>query len=177
MISSGFTAAVVNHLWQSTLVAGAACVLAFALRKNHAQVRYWVWFVASVKFLVPFSVLMEMGAWLRSFIPATAARPSVARVVEQVAQPFARGTVFEGSGSAVAAVTAHQANFWPGLLAVIWACGVAVVAIKWMLGWLHLRDMVRMATPVPEFVLSHPSGKGRRLDGAPVIFQEVVHSI
>ena len=36
-----------NHLWQSTLFAGAAWLLVLALRRHQAQVRYWVWFIAS----------------------------------------------------------------------------------------------------------------------------------
>jgi len=40
----------------------SAWILTLALRKNQAQVRYWVWFVASVKFLVPFSLLVGLGA-------------------------------------------------------------------------------------------------------------------
>ena len=43
--------ALANHLWQSTLFAGAMWVLAVALRKNSAAVRYGVWMAASVKFL------------------------------------------------------------------------------------------------------------------------------
>jgi hypothetical protein len=41
-----------NHLWQSTLCAAAAWLLALTLRKNRAAVRYWLWLAASVKFLV-----------------------------------------------------------------------------------------------------------------------------
>jgi hypothetical protein len=50
--------AVANHLWQSTIFAAAAAVLTLALRKNHARTRYWLWLAASVKFLVPFSLLV-----------------------------------------------------------------------------------------------------------------------
>ena len=32
-----------NHLWQSTLFAAVVLLLALALRKNHAQARYWLW--------------------------------------------------------------------------------------------------------------------------------------
>ena len=39
-----------NHLWQSTLFAVAAGLLAFAFRKNRAQIRYGLWFSASLKF-------------------------------------------------------------------------------------------------------------------------------
>jgi bla regulator protein BlaR1 len=48
-----------NHLWQSTLFALAAGVLTLTLRNNHARTRYWLWLAASVKFLVPFSLLVE----------------------------------------------------------------------------------------------------------------------
>lgn len=86
-----WTAAVVNHLWQSTVVVGIAWLLTLALRKNPARVRYWVWFAASMKFLLPFSLLMTAGEWLRSLIPATpVAQPAVAIVVDQVTQPFAQ---------------------------------------------------------------------------------------
>jgi hypothetical protein len=43
-----------NHLWQSTMFAAVAGLLTLALRKNRAQMRYWLWLSASVKFLIPF---------------------------------------------------------------------------------------------------------------------------
>ena len=49
----------INRLWQSTWYAIAAGLLTLTLRKNRAQVRYWIWFSASVKFLVPFAVLIS----------------------------------------------------------------------------------------------------------------------
>ena len=51
-----------NHLWQSTLFAGVAAILALVLRKNRAQTRYLLWLSASVKFLVPFSLLVGVGS-------------------------------------------------------------------------------------------------------------------
>ena len=47
-----------NHLWQSTVLAAAVAVVCFALRKNRARTRYWLWLAASLKFLVSFSVLV-----------------------------------------------------------------------------------------------------------------------
>ena len=52
---------IANHLWQSSLFAGAAGLLTLALRKNSARVRHWVWVAASFKFLIPFSVLIAIG--------------------------------------------------------------------------------------------------------------------
>jgi bla regulator protein blaR1 len=50
------------HVWQSTLLAAAAALLTLTFRNNGAQTRYWLWLAASVKFLVPFSLLVDLGA-------------------------------------------------------------------------------------------------------------------
>ena len=54
-------AAIVNHLWHSTLFAAGVALLVPLMRSNGAHVRYWLWWAASVKFLVPFSVLAMLG--------------------------------------------------------------------------------------------------------------------
>lgn len=58
------TGALMNHLWQSTLFAGLAAALTLAFRANRAQVRYWLWFSASLKFLLPFVLLTVIGSHL-----------------------------------------------------------------------------------------------------------------
>jgi hypothetical protein len=55
-----------NHLWQSTLFAAIAGLLAVAFRSNRAQIRYSLWLAASVKFLIPFSALVMMGSHFAS---------------------------------------------------------------------------------------------------------------
>ena len=50
-----------NHLLQSTIFAAAAAMLTLLLRNNHARTRYWIWLIASMKFLVPFSLFVEFG--------------------------------------------------------------------------------------------------------------------
>ena len=52
---------VVNHLWQSRLIAAVIAALMTTLREHGAHVRYWLWWSASVKFLLPFSLLMWLG--------------------------------------------------------------------------------------------------------------------
>lgn len=69
------TAALVNHLWQSTAVVVIAWLLAAALKKNHARVRYWVWFAASVKFLLPFSLLIAAGNGCGRWFPCRLGNP------------------------------------------------------------------------------------------------------
>ena len=63
-----------NHLWQSTIFAFTAWLLTLALRKNRASVRYWVWGSESVKFLIPFSLLISIG---NKFARHTASVPFV----------------------------------------------------------------------------------------------------
>ena len=84
-----FLAPVGNHLWQSTLFAIAAAILTLPLLKNRAQVRYWLWFAASLKFLVPFSLRLALGGYLA---PARATndqlQPARYYSADVVSQPF-----------------------------------------------------------------------------------------
>src|SRR5580693_4786431 len=74
------------HLWQSTFFAVAAGLLTLAFRGNRAQVRYWLWLSASVKFLVPFAFLISFGSHI-PWSPAVQkiATPAVSLVEEYVA--------------------------------------------------------------------------------------------
>src|SRR5271157_1748403 len=77
-----------NHLWQSTGFAAVAVPLALALRDNHARARYWLWLAASVKFLVPFAVLAEIGGSLGRWMAPAMPVSRLPVVMEQIVQPF-----------------------------------------------------------------------------------------
>ncbi|MGC1872104.1 MAG: hypothetical protein WA700_14205, partial [Acidobacteriaceae bacterium] len=66
MIPGHWTAELIGHLWQSTVVTVIAWLLVLALHRNQARTRYWLWMIASVKFLLPFALLIDAGQWLRS---------------------------------------------------------------------------------------------------------------
>jgi len=148
-----FTAALgrlaANHLWQSTGFAAVAVLLALALRANHARARYWLWLAASVKFLVPFSVLAAIGAGLRPlFIPAT----PVSRfpfVFEEVVQPFApipdMGLAAVRSAPGPVTVAAL-----PVLLLALWLCGFIAVLLYGWVRWCRVAAAVRSSTPLTE---------------------------
>ncbi len=143
-LSSMWTAlapAVGNHLWQSTLFAAVAGLLTLALRKNHARVRYWLWLAASLKFLVPFSLLTSLGnrmAWSRG----SAATPgALAFVIEQVSRPFAQQA---SSREPVQAIFAAL----PAILAAVWGCGFAVVLVVWFARWRRVSAGIKNATPL-----------------------------
>jgi bla regulator protein BlaR1 len=133
-----------NHLWQSTLFTAAAWLLTLALRKNRATVRHGIWLAASVKFLVPFSLLVSVGAQFEwRMAPAVGADP-ISHAVERIGQPFALPVE---PVPAVAAAAA--ANPVPVLLFSVWFCGFAISAAVWYRLWQRFRAVIRVATPLP----------------------------
>ncbi len=132
---------VTNHLWQSTLFAAAAGLLAVAFRRNGAMVRYWLWFSASVKFFVPFALLMSLGSHL-GWAPAAkaVARPAVSLAVEQIAEPF--------PDAFPAPVAPKRADWIPISLFSLWVCGLASVAAMRVRGWRRIRSAVRSSAAI-----------------------------
>lgn len=137
-----------NHLWQSTLFALAAIVVAAALRKNGAHIRHAVWVIASVKFLVPFAWLMALGALLPAWTPTpSAAVPSdYSDVVERIAEPFSSGLFVS---AAPAAAEAPPPMDWTTAIAVVWAMGFAAVVGMRLRSWRRVRAAVRASVPMP----------------------------
>lgn len=92
MSEAALQVAIVNHLWQSTVFAVAAGVLALRLRHHRATVRFSIWQAASVKFLVPFSSLVAIGARVplgaRLAVPESAGLSAWTTRVVPLAQPL-----------------------------------------------------------------------------------------
>jgi beta-lactamase regulating signal transducer with metallopeptidase domain len=127
-----------NHLWQSTVFAAAVAVASFVLRKNGARARYWLWMAASLKFLIPFSLLVSFGT--RLDVPAVAPVLPALRV-EQISTSFS--PVF------IPPMPAAAKAWWPAALAAVWLAGALVLAFRWGRGWLELRRLCRRARPLP----------------------------
>lgn len=133
---------IINHLWQSTLFAIAAGLLTIAFRKNRAEVRYWLWFSASVKFLIPFSLLMSLGSHLE-WAPAAreVTAPAISFTMTQIAHPFPRALPLIPS--------APGTTGWiPIAIFSAWACGFAAIIVMRFRGWLRIRATVRASTPL-----------------------------
>ena len=142
-------AAFTNHLWQSTIFVLAVALVAAALRGNGAHIRHRLWFVASMKFLVPFSLLMSLGGSLPRFTPAAPAAmaesvPDLSIAVDQITQPFTGGTfVFSDTTSHVGV----SGIAW--LLAGVWASGFLAVVGMRVRGWRRVRAALRTSVSVP----------------------------
>jgi TonB family protein len=119
-----------NHLWQSTLFAAAIAVLCYLLRHDRAAIRYGLWWIASIKFLVPFSLLTAIGARLAGnsmgFVPDI--WPTTAEIV---AKPFAAGVTWSPGAA----------------LFGLWAAGSIALLTRWLVGATRLRAIVSHGTP------------------------------
>jgi bla regulator protein blaR1 len=137
-----------NHLWQSTLFAVVAALVTLAFRKNRAHVRYCLWLSASIKFLVPFVLLMNLGNSLWSALAARKiatklAPPAVSLTVQQIAQPFTDSLWFVPS-----ARLTHAADWIPIAILGVWICGFLGVVLVRFRGWVRIRDAICASTPV-----------------------------
>lgn len=136
---------VFNHLWQSTLFAGGIALAAFALRRNAARTRYWLWLAASLKFLVPFSLLVSLGQQVE--LPATATLPFTATAVEQASETFAP---VSAKRTLAPLPSAGAARFeWPAALAVVWGVGALILITLRTRQLLRLRTVMQNAAPLP----------------------------
>jgi bla regulator protein blaR1 len=138
-----------NHLWQSTLVVGLAWLAcAIMLRNNSPRVRFGVWFAASLKFLTPFTVLVEAGR--RLGVPLV--KPSQSREIYEIVST-APPTLATSPFRAAAAATAPGASqdVWLFVLLAVWVAGAGVVFFRWLRHWLTLRSVARAAQPAGDF--------------------------
>jgi len=169
-------ALLLDHLWQSSFCVCGAGVLSLALHRNGANVRFWLWFAASVKFLIPFAAVTALGAFLLTPILPPMSAPAVF-LMKPLAQPFSAKAAALTAAPATAAVpaeptltavpiaapslaepslTATPAAAFPaagprGLgvaLLALWLAGFLVLFFRWLVRWLEIRALLRDATTV-----------------------------
>src|ERR1700722_17494591 len=139
-------AALINHRGQSTAAAMLAWMLTLALRNQRAGVRYWLWFIASMKFLFPLGLLSALGEALRPSAVVLEQGPAIAAVAGEVASPFPDAA----PSIASAQQGIHLAHAWPLIAGALWFSGVLVVAIRFFRAWRQMRADALAATPFSE---------------------------
>jgi bla regulator protein blaR1 len=116
-----------SHLWQSTLFAAAAWLLTLTVRKSRAAVRYWIWLAASVKFLVPFSMLVSVGNQVEWRPASPMIQPRAAELLNEITRPFVQTT------DVVTVTTAPPSlNHLVPILTGAWVCGCILGLIFWV---------------------------------------------
>ena len=153
-----------NHLWQSTLFAGAVATLALAFRNNRAHVRYWLWLAASVKFLIPFSALLWIGAQIE-LVPIERSGQEIIGVLDNAAEPFTqpplvrvdrRGRPMPPPPPTPLSTIAERS------FTILWPAGAIAVLLTWAVRWRRVATSVRAATEITDSPVLHAL---RRLEG------------
>jgi beta-lactamase regulating signal transducer with metallopeptidase domain len=153
--NEGWFVSIINHLWQSTLVVLLALVLTWVLKRNQARTRYWVWMVASAKLLVPFSLFVAIGEWLRPDAAPLTESPQFASAIVNIAQPFSANSqniepvTVHLPEPAIAASSPHHVHLLPALFLTVWLCGFLFLLVRWARNWWAIRATVRSASPMP----------------------------
>jgi bla regulator protein BlaR1 len=132
-----------SHLWQSTAFAAAAWLLTLTLGKNPARIRHGVWLVASVKFLLPFSLVVAAGSHL-GLSPV-----HVAMVTEVVHETWPH------VGLIAATPVLPESSMASGsLLSFLWLfswfAGSATIFVLWCGRRMRMKAIVSAAVPLQE---------------------------
>jgi uncharacterized protein (TIGR03435 family) len=136
------------HLWQSTAFAALVWLATIALRQQGARVRYWLWAAASLKFLVPVSWLVALGAQIEWRSGPARVQPAAAFVIDRVFAPASLAATGGTIPTALASAPFAPASSILPMVVAAWVAGVAVVCVWWWRQWLPIRDARRTATPV-----------------------------
>jgi uncharacterized protein (TIGR03435 family) len=161
MIFNGFgkeswSVAIVNHLWQSTLVILVAWLLTLVLKRNQARTRYWVWMTASLKLLAPFSLLTAIGAWLRPSNSPEINSPKIATTMVKMAHPFLQRSqnsalaapAFSKSVAVFPSDLHHGGSHLPEICIAVWLCGWLLLLLRWSRDWWTIRTTLRSASRI-----------------------------
>jgi bla regulator protein BlaR1 len=139
-----------NHLWQSTVFAMAVGLLTLFLRNNRARIRYLLWLIASVKFLIPFSLLAGAGSHIAWWRGSARANTGVYMAMDQLSQPFSQSRMSLVSEATPAMHSSGLIDVLPALLAAVWLLGSVIVVFAWYVRWRRISAVLRKAMPLRE---------------------------
>jgi bla regulator protein blaR1 len=146
-IARGIGTGVANHLWQSSVFAGAAWLIALLLRRNRAHLRYGLWLAASVKFLIPFALLIDLGGFLpKPQHAAISLHPTLSSAVGVVSQPFSDLQIAQTIN--VQTLSEQIVALLPNTLAGVWLFGVLTVLLVWHVRWRRIYKSLKCAVPM-----------------------------
>jgi bla regulator protein BlaR1 len=147
---SAIGSALANHLWQSTMFAVLVGFLTLALRKNGARLRYRLWLAASVKFLIPWALLIGLGGhWARSRGPVSV-HNGLYSVVEVVSQPFSQSAVPAVAPNTGSKMIAHLLSSLPEICLALWLCGFVATLGLWWFRWWRVSRALRGAVSISQ---------------------------
>jgi bla regulator protein blaR1 len=129
--------AIVSHIWQSTIFAAAAGMLALTFGNNGASVRYWIWFAAAAKFLVPLAAL----AAIANQMPMPQASDAATEALDAATLVFRTSALPEIPGAVVIAVIA------------VWLSGAIAVLTTAVRQWHRLTADARQSPQIVDGIV------------------------
>src|SRR5579872_2410557 len=142
--------ALANHLWQSTVFAAVAGLLTLALRQNQARARYSLWMAASLKFMVPFALLVAAGSHFARPRPTVPAPEDGMYFAMQEAGQRLAAQVSPVMSPVVAPERTEISDLLPVAGGVVWVVGFVAVLLCWAVRWRRVAAALRNAEPVCE---------------------------
>lgn len=128
-----------DHLWQSSLVVLVAWGLARVLHRNRAALRFWIWFAASMKFLVPFAWLVTAGAHWQWRLADGSGAPAAG---------IGTWTATLVSPARALAPAASDSLHVASVAAWILALGSAALLLRWFIRWRAVKRIAQSASPI-----------------------------
>jgi bla regulator protein blaR1 len=137
-------------------------VLTRGFTRNRPGVRYWLWFSASLKFLVPFSLLVSIGSALPWTATAMPVASDLSGIFAQIGQPFLDSSSFDR----IAARPVPDHTGWMTLAVIaIWASGsLGLLRVRFRM-WSHIRRALVASTPLDIDHVALPKGARLRAAG------------
>jgi bla regulator protein blaR1 len=136
---------ILAHLWQSTLFAATAWFFTLLLRRNGAHVRYRVLFAASLKFVLPFALLVRAGSFIQ-WHPIAARTPVWVSNAERFGQPL---VVFPPIGADIPyGAAAASSGVFNSLALAVWLIGFLSLATCWVIRFRRVAELRRRAVPI-----------------------------
>jgi bla regulator protein blaR1 len=152
------------HLWQSTVCIGIAALLTVVLRHASARTRHGIWLLASVKFFVPFSLLVVAGRYI-GLLTSSLAVPEGSIALRWLDQSLSLWSLEVVAGSHGAGLPFDVGRQGLLLLALVWASGVAALT-AWR--WRQWRGVARLARASTELECGREAEILRRIPRAPM---------
>jgi bla regulator protein BlaR1 len=141
--------ALASHIWQSTIFALAAGALTWMFRRNGAPVRYWIWFAALMKFVVPIAALTAVA----NRIPLPQSPQAAGEALEAATSVF--------RSAAIPSIPSDSTNF----VLAAWLLGACVVLLGWLWQWQRLIADARQSPPILDGIVHDALRRAEHAEG------------
>jgi TonB family protein len=141
-----------NHLWQTVLIAVVAWGAVLVFGRVTARVRYFIWMIALVKFLLPSALLI----WAIEWVGFDLSRAPAARVISDIAQPIPpividQATVSSAEPTDIVARSNPQAHDeLYCALTLLWGLGATALLGSWLVRRRLFKRLLRAGAEVRE---------------------------